>query len=55
MVLIGLFLAIPYGMAADKYGRKWFMVLGITSLFLRASWTYTVCKSIASNEVLDAD
>lgn len=40
--LPGLFLAIPYGMAADNYGRKWFMVMGITSIFLRNLWTYTV-------------
>ncbi|MCJ1463419.1 hypothetical protein MMC07_002026 [Pseudocyphellaria aurata] len=40
--LPGLFLAIPFGLAADKYGRKWVMVLGVTSVFLRTSWTYAV-------------
>lgn len=39
-----LFLAIPYGYLADKYGRKWLMVLNSVSITLRFLWIYIVCK-----------
>lgn len=41
----GLFLAIPFGVLADKYGRKWLMVLNVISMCLKASWTFVVCES----------
>jgi MFS family permease len=41
----GLFLAIPFGILADKYGRKWLMVLNVISICLRTLWTYVVCES----------
>ncbi|KAL8820713.1 MAG: hypothetical protein Q9191_007459 [Dirinaria sp. TL-2023a] len=41
--LPGLFLAIPFGMLADKYGRKWLNVLNTASLWLRLGWICLVC------------
>ena len=41
--LPGLFLAIPFGMLADQYGRKWLNVLNVASLWLRMGWIYFVC------------
>lgn len=29
---------------ADKYGRKWLMVLGTTAILLRSLWSYVVCE-----------
>ena len=43
-LLIGLFLAIPFGMLADKYGRKWLMVLNISVGWIQAAWLYLVCE-----------
>ena len=43
-VISGLFLAIPYGYLADKYGRKWLMVLNSVSITLRFIWIYIVCE-----------
>lgn len=40
----GLFLAVPFGMLADKYGRKWLLVLNIVQLQLRGCWMYLVCR-----------
>lgn len=34
----GLFLAIPFGMLADKVGRKWLVVLNVASIWLRMAW-----------------
>lgn len=42
--VIGLFLAVPFGMLADKYGRKWLLVLNIVQLQLRGCWMYLVCE-----------
>ena len=39
----GLFLAIPFGMLADRYGRKWLTVLNVTSIWLRMAWICLVC------------
>ncbi|KAL8744132.1 MAG: hypothetical protein Q9190_003592 [Brigantiaea leucoxantha] len=41
--LPGLFLAIPYGMLADRFGRKPFLLLGTVSLFFRFLWIAIVC------------
>ena len=43
--LPGLFLAVPFGMLADKYGRKWLFVMNILSMQGRTTWQYIVCKS----------
>lgn len=37
-----LLLALPFGWAADKYGRKPFLVLGVLSFVLRAIWKQLV-------------
>jgi MFS family permease len=42
--LPSLFLAVPFGLLADKYGRKWLFVLNIVSMQLRGCWSYGVCK-----------
>lgn len=41
--LPGLFLAIPFGMVADRYGRKWLSLLNVLSAWLRVVWIYFVC------------
>ena len=41
--LPGLFLAIPFGMLADKYGRKWLSVLNVASIWLRMGWICFIC------------
>ena len=43
--LPGLFLAVPYGMLADKYGRKWLFVMNIVAMQARSVWSYVVCES----------
>jgi MFS family permease len=39
----GLFLAIPFGILADRYGRKWLSGLNIASIWLRMGWICFVC------------
>ena len=43
--LPGLFLAVPFGMLADKYGRKWLFVMNIVAMQGRSTWSYIVCES----------
>lgn len=43
-VSLGLFLAIPFGMVADKYGRKWLLVINIIQMQVRACWVYLICE-----------
>jgi len=38
-----LFLALPFGWAADKYGRKPLLFVGCLSFVLRAAWIQAVC------------
>lgn len=38
-----LLLALPFGWAADKYGRKPILILGVLSFFLQAIWIEVVC------------
>lgn len=38
-----LLLALPFGWAADKYGRKPFLSIGALSFVVRAAWIQTVC------------
>ncbi|MCJ1400764.1 hypothetical protein MMC11_003972 [Xylographa trunciseda] len=40
--LPGLFLAIPFGMMADKYGRKWLLVVNVIQMQLRSCWIYLI-------------
>ena len=39
-------------MLADKYGRKWLLVLNIIQLQLRACFMYLVRKSTSCNHLL---
>ena len=39
----GLFLALPFGLLADKIGRKWLSVLNIVSGWLRMAWILFIC------------
>ena len=43
-LLAGLFLAIPFGILADKYGRKWLSVVNVTSIWARAVSIFIVCE-----------
>ena len=43
--LPGIFLAAPFGVLADKYGRKWLLVMVMTAFWLESVWIYVVCKS----------
>jgi MFS family permease len=38
-----LLLALPFGWAADKYGRKPILTLGVLSFVLQAAWVEIVC------------
>lgn len=40
-----LVLAIPFGILADRWGRKPVILLGLVSFPLAAGWIATVCKS----------
>jgi hypothetical protein len=42
---LAVILTIPYGMLADRYGRKWILVMNLTSMSIRYIWVYLVCKS----------
>ena len=39
----GIFLALPYGILADKYGRKWIFVLALVGLQLDSLWVLFIC------------
>ncbi|KAF2492574.1 MFS general substrate transporter [Lophium mytilinum] len=39
----GILLAVPYGALADKYGRKWILVLGFLGLELSVLWIMLIC------------
>ncbi|KAF2807397.1 MFS general substrate transporter [Mytilinidion resinicola] len=39
----GILLAVPYGALADKYGRKWILVLGFLGLELSMLWIMLIC------------
>ncbi len=40
----GLLLAIPFGILADKYGRKWLFVLNLFCMLCRYLWVVTICE-----------
>lgn len=42
----GLLLAMPYGVVADKYGRKVVLVASMIGMFLSSIWVLFVCKPI---------
>ena len=44
--IIGIFLAVPFGMLADKYGRKWLLMLDVVAICLRQSWFYFIRESL---------
>ena len=43
--LPGLFLSVPFGMLADKYGRKWLFFMNIVAMQARSIWSYVVCMN----------
>ena len=45
MLLVGVIVAMPWGVLADKKGRRFVTSLGILGLLLRQVWGYVVCKS----------
>ena len=47
--LPGVFLAVPFGVLADRYGRKWIFVMVLTAAWIEAAWIYAVCKSWSYN------
>ena len=42
--LPGLLLSIPYGVLADKYGRRFVTILSLIGVTLAAFWLMLVCK-----------
>ena len=40
----GLLLAIPFGILADRYGRKWLFVLNMFCMLCRYLWVVMICK-----------
>ena len=48
----GLLLAMPYGVVADKYGRKTVLVASMSGMFLSSIWILFVCKSSHSETCL---
>jgi MFS family permease len=40
----GILLAVPYGALADKYGRKWILVLGFVGLELSILCMMLICE-----------
>ncbi|TKA57570.1 hypothetical protein B0A49_10577 [Cryomyces minteri] len=38
-------LAVPFGWLADRYGRKWILVIGVGSFFVRAAWIQVVSSA----------
>ena len=45
--VLGVLLAIPYGILADRYGRKWLMLLNMVAFELAAAWLYLVCTYVS--------
>ena len=39
----GIFLAVPYGALADKYGRRWILTLGLAGAECTMLWIIFVC------------
>lgn len=44
----GIFLTIPFGRFADKYGRKPILFLGLLGQILSYLWVLLVCKRLHS-------
>ena len=42
--------AIPWGVVADKKGRRLVIVIGIIGLLLNDGWYYFVCESFSDPE-----
>jgi MFS family permease len=40
----GVFLTVPYGYMADKYGRKPVRILALLGLLFSILWAFIVCK-----------
>jgi MFS family permease len=46
----GIFLAVPYGALADKYGRRWILTLGLAGAECTMLWIIFVCM-VSSIEI----
>lgn len=44
-MMLGLLLAIPVGILADRIGRRPLLLLGFSSFAIRHLWIQIVCKS----------
>lgn len=40
----GLFLAMPYGVLADRFGRRFVLLLSMFGLAIASAWAVFVCK-----------
>lgn len=49
-LLLGMLSAIPWGVVADKKGRRLVIVIGIIGLLLFDGWYYFVCESFPDPE-----
>ena len=43
-VNIGLLTGLIFAMLADKYGRKWLMLMNVVCMWLKTVWILVVCK-----------
>jgi len=50
-VMPALFLAIPFGILADKYGRKWLLFSNVLCILCRYSWVAAVCFFANSSSI----
>lgn len=41
--VLGIFLAFPYGVLADKYGRRWILTPGLADADCTMLWIISVC------------
>lgn len=44
----GIFLAVPYGILADRFGRKWLFVLSLVGVILDSTWVLIICMGFFS-------
>lgn len=46
-IIVGVILAIPFGVLADRFGRRFILVLTILGLTLSSAWVLFVCTATA--------
>jgi MFS family permease len=51
MTVAALVAQFPYGIIADKYGRRIVLFLAVLGCFLQGAWVMLVCKSSISKAI----